>query len=147
MLDLVIRTTALLVSAWAATALARRSSAATRYLIWHSAIVAVLAAPLLLPVAPTFNVPGLRAATAMAAEFIGFAAATESAQRSAVAGPPSSFPSDSNPSSADRAFSNQGAGAVQPIAFGTLVRLLWLPGSILLALWFLIGWIQLAWSI
>jgi len=52
-----IRATVLLVAAWLATHLLRRASAATRHLIWTSAIAGVLALPILSGVVPVWSVP------------------------------------------------------------------------------------------
>jgi beta-lactamase regulating signal transducer with metallopeptidase domain len=57
LLSFALRATVLLVGAWAATKLLRQASAATRHLIWTSAIAGVLALPLLTYVMPAWNVP------------------------------------------------------------------------------------------
>jgi beta-lactamase regulating signal transducer with metallopeptidase domain len=46
MIELVVRTSLLLAFAWAASRLLTRATAATRHLLWHCAVIAVLAAPL-----------------------------------------------------------------------------------------------------
>jgi beta-lactamase regulating signal transducer with metallopeptidase domain len=55
--DAVLKATALLVVAWLASLLFRRSSAAMRHLVWTVALVGSLALPLLLPVVPRWSVP------------------------------------------------------------------------------------------
>jgi len=57
LLSFTIRATVLLFGAWAATRVLRQASAATRHLIWSSAIAGVLALPLLGVVVPAWNVP------------------------------------------------------------------------------------------
>ena len=51
------RATVILLVAWGATALLRRASAATRHMIWTTAIAGVLALPLITYVVPAWNVP------------------------------------------------------------------------------------------
>jgi len=57
-----MRATVLLAGAWIATKLLRRASAATRHLIWTTAIAGVLALPLLSVVVPAWDVPLLSVA-------------------------------------------------------------------------------------
>lgn len=59
-LDVVLRTSLLLVAACVAARLLRRAAPSTRHLLWHAAIMIVLLAPALAPLAPTFNVPMVR---------------------------------------------------------------------------------------
>ncbi len=56
-LDLILRTSALLLLAAALVRVLRTAAPATRHLVWHLAIVFVLLAPLVAPLAPTFRVP------------------------------------------------------------------------------------------
>ncbi len=64
MIELVVRTSLLLTFAWVVTRLLIRATAATRHLVWHCTIVAVLAAPLAsvmvpeMPILP--KVPGVQ---------------------------------------------------------------------------------------
>ena len=55
-----MRTSGLLLAALALTRLLRRATAATRHLVWHSAVIAVVLAPAMILVAPRFEltVPG-----------------------------------------------------------------------------------------
>src|SRR5688572_20901872 len=57
LLAFALRATVLLAGAWIASKLLRRASAATRHLIWTTAIAGVLALPLLSVVVPAWNVP------------------------------------------------------------------------------------------
>ena len=57
LLAFALRATVILAGAWAATVLLRRASAATRHMIWTSAIAGVLALPLLSVALPAWNVP------------------------------------------------------------------------------------------
>jgi bla regulator protein blaR1 len=63
MIELVVRTSLLLAFAWVVTRLLTRATAATRHLVWHCTIVAVLAAPLASAIVPKMpilpKVPGL----------------------------------------------------------------------------------------
>jgi beta-lactamase regulating signal transducer with metallopeptidase domain len=52
MVELALRSTAILGAAWLLTRLMPRATAATRHLVWHAAMAAALAAPLVTPLAP-----------------------------------------------------------------------------------------------
>jgi beta-lactamase regulating signal transducer with metallopeptidase domain len=56
-LELIARTSAILLAGSGLAALLRRAAPSTRHLVWHFAIVATLLAPLLAPLAPNFRVP------------------------------------------------------------------------------------------
>src|SRR6187401_98096 len=56
-LDLLARTSAILIAASLIAALLRRAAPATRHLVWHFSIVTVLLAPMLIGLAPTVMVP------------------------------------------------------------------------------------------
>ena len=55
--ELIARTSAILLAGGLLAALLGRGAPSTRHLVWHCAIVAVLLAPLVAPLAPTFAVP------------------------------------------------------------------------------------------
>ena len=50
--ELALRSTAILAAAWLLTRLMPRATAATRHLVWHAAVIATLAAPVVAPIAP-----------------------------------------------------------------------------------------------
>jgi beta-lactamase regulating signal transducer with metallopeptidase domain len=56
-LELIARTSAILLAGGGLTALLRRAAPSTRHLVWHFAIVAVLLAPVVGPIAPNIPVP------------------------------------------------------------------------------------------
>jgi beta-lactamase regulating signal transducer with metallopeptidase domain len=58
-LELVARTSAVLISASILAALLRRAAPSTRHLVWHISIVVVLLAPAIMALAPTITVPGV----------------------------------------------------------------------------------------
>lgn len=58
-LNLILRTSVLLAAAAIIARLLRHAAPATRHLLWHTAIVLVLLAPALAPMAPTFRVPNM----------------------------------------------------------------------------------------
>jgi beta-lactamase regulating signal transducer with metallopeptidase domain len=58
-LDLIARTSAILLTAWSVAATLRRAAPSTRHLVWHLAIVIVLLAPAIMALAPTITVPGV----------------------------------------------------------------------------------------
>jgi beta-lactamase regulating signal transducer with metallopeptidase domain len=55
--DLIVRTSAILLTAWSVAALLRRAAPSTRHLVWHISIVIVLLAPAIMVLAPTITVP------------------------------------------------------------------------------------------
>jgi beta-lactamase regulating signal transducer with metallopeptidase domain len=58
-LEIIFRTSALLLAAAALVALLRRAAPSTRHLVWHLAIITVILAPVLAPLAPAIAVPGV----------------------------------------------------------------------------------------
>jgi len=58
-LELVARTSAVLISASILAALLRRAAPSTRHLVWHISIVVVLLAPAIMALAPAITVPGV----------------------------------------------------------------------------------------
>lgn len=62
-IELIVRTTAVLLLAVVVTGLLRRAAPSTRHMVWHFAIVAVLFAPILGPLAPRITVPGIPTAS------------------------------------------------------------------------------------
>src|SRR6266508_939933 len=52
MIDLVVRMSVILAVTWIASRLLIRATAATRHLLWHGALIAVLLAPLVAPLVP-----------------------------------------------------------------------------------------------
>jgi beta-lactamase regulating signal transducer with metallopeptidase domain len=65
LLAFALRATILLLAAWAATRLMRRASAATRHLVWTSAVAGVLALPVIGVIAPEWTVPVISVAAKM----------------------------------------------------------------------------------
>lgn len=59
-LNVILRTSLLLAAAGIIARLLRHAAPSTRHLLWHTAIVLVLLAPALAPLAPTFEVPMVR---------------------------------------------------------------------------------------
>ena len=66
MFELALRTTAILLVAWIVARMLARATAATRHLVWHSAILAVLVAPVAGPLAPRFDLPAAAALVSVA---------------------------------------------------------------------------------
>ncbi|HUQ86095.1 MAG TPA: M56 family metallopeptidase [Vicinamibacterales bacterium] len=58
-IELIARTSAVLVASAALVATLRKAAASTRHLVWHLSIVIVLLAPFLIAVAPPITVPGV----------------------------------------------------------------------------------------
>src|SRR5438270_9270455 len=95
LLSFAIRATVLLLGAWVATRALRRASAATRHLIWASAVAGVLALPILAAIVPVWNVPVISIAATADRPFESIAAPA-TLKRDANASPASRSP-QSNP--------------------------------------------------
>ncbi|MEW6320417.1 MAG: M56 family metallopeptidase [Acidobacteriota bacterium] len=129
-LELVLRTSALLVVVWALTRAMPRLTAATRHRLWHGALLVVLAAPLLQAVVPPIR---FDVGTANGPAAWGIVPAT-GADPAAL--PPAGSPGAANASAVDAAsaaFATLGAvaSAVDDVA---------LMGSLAVVAWFGVGW-------
>lgn len=69
-LDLLARTSLILIAATLIAALLRRAAPSTRHLVWHLAIVIVLLAPILISLAPTITVPAVPGVPAVPSGFV-----------------------------------------------------------------------------
>jgi beta-lactamase regulating signal transducer with metallopeptidase domain len=140
MLELAIRSTVVLAVAWLTTAVLRRASAATRHLVWHLALVAILVLPLATPLTPRFQLPWLNLLSeTLQAPF----ASLDDKNAGPRDGPGIAEPRPSSASSYDSA-STQKARRPQPAAGARAAagaRYVWLAGTFLLGLWFAAGWI------
>jgi beta-lactamase regulating signal transducer with metallopeptidase domain len=58
-LELIVRTSAILISGGALAALLRRAASSTRHLVWNVTIIIVLLAPVLILLAPNFTIPAV----------------------------------------------------------------------------------------
>jgi beta-lactamase regulating signal transducer with metallopeptidase domain len=135
MFEIALRSTAILVVAWAVTQTLRRATAATRHLVWHSAIVAILAAPVLSPVAPKFNMPGMSGISNRPFVLQG-RMNVEPGSRESI-----------SPAATSGTFATPDAfGTVSTFAapgtLSTLGTLVWSAGSVLLSLWFALAWVS-----
>jgi beta-lactamase regulating signal transducer with metallopeptidase domain len=133
MLELALRTSAILLTAGAMCVVLRRAAAATRHLVLHGAVVAVLLAPLLLAVTPTFDLP----VGALGFDLVRFAPAAADAVRQ-------SQPVQAASSLNDAIALGSGAPPVQTIGltWTRLVLATWVTGAVLCAVWFVLGWIR-----
>jgi beta-lactamase regulating signal transducer with metallopeptidase domain len=128
-LDLLLRTSVLLLAALVVTRSLPRATAATKHLIWHTAIVAVLLAPAMLLVAPRFEiaVPGWMSAS------------IETPQpATALSGSEAAAPCDS----ASGCGPHPTSATPQLDAIMTTVR----TGSWIVGAWFLLGWLLSGWQ-
>ncbi len=137
-MDLALRTAVILAVAWTFARLLSRATAATRHLVWHLAIVAVLAAPLLTPLAPKFRVP--QVPEALTVPDVRLLEALREGPRklhdtrtSGTASIPGTASTLSTPGT--------------PGTLGTLGTLIWPAGSAAFALWFACGWLLTAVSV
>ena len=126
-LELLARTSAILMAAAVIAALLRRAAPSTRHLVWHCAIVAVLAAPFLAPLAPAINIPAVPGVTWVPAVPRGIVL-------NAV---PSSIESTVEPRTIGTQ-PNDALGTLGTIGtFGTVAT----AGSLLVATWFAFCWL------
>jgi beta-lactamase regulating signal transducer with metallopeptidase domain len=130
MLELAVRSTVILGVAWAAALLLRRASAATRHLVWHAAVVAVLAAPLLAPLTPSVPVPVLHEIVTVPRRVV-----------ASVAGAPITSSSATPDVQASQAAKPLSPTTESPLAAATRVASsVWAIGSAALLVWFAAGW-------
>ena len=140
MLDLALRTTGILIMAWAAHVTLRRASAATRHLVLHAAVIAVLVAPVLAPIAPSFEVPVLTTladASAAGVERMARETLLDRIPSRSVSAPSSAG------TSTTAAVTLRSIAAYEPNA-SMLLAIVWLLGSAACAAWFALGWMAAA---
>ena len=116
-LELVARTSAILLASSVIAALLRRAAPSTRHLVWHFAIVAVLLTPFLAPLAPTIKVPWVPE----------------------VPGVPKGFVLNAVPSSIEPIVEPVTGGTQQNDAFGTLGTIATF-GTAVIGAWVLFCW-------
>ncbi len=131
MTDLILRTSVLLVSAWLASRLLTRATAATRHLLWHAVVVAVLAAPVLGRLAPEIRLPV--ADQWLDHTFVSSIAAPLRGQRLPAPLPATNVTRDSPSSVRDVPRAATRATGGELAAAGAIT---WLAGSLLMFLWF-----------
>ena len=125
--ELALRSTLILTVAWLVARALGRATAATRHLVWHSAVVSVLLAPLLAPVVPKFTVPAM---PGLAVSEPGAGTGPAASTTMAAGHPPTS-----NPGTAVGSRSTPGSFAVAtPSTYVTL-------GTVAALLWFACGWL------
>jgi beta-lactamase regulating signal transducer with metallopeptidase domain len=144
MLDVAVRPALILGLAWVVARCLSRATPATRHLVWHSGVIAALAAPLLIPLAPKFEVASLPPSSTFTSELVSTfsnhlnslnvsgAASTSTLGTPSTPGAPGTLTT-----SGTRTLGTQGT-------LGTLALLFWLAGSALVAAWFVAGWILTA---
>ncbi len=131
-LDLLLRTSALLLAALVLTRLLSRATAATRHLIWHAAILAVLLAPAMILVAPRFEL----ALPTWVGDSVQPPAGGQSARNFEVV------------ASCDRSTGNgcpPSEIARNPIGLELIARIA-RAGTWILGAWFLLGWLASGWQ-
>ena len=111
LLAFAIRATVLLLAAWLATRMLRRASAATRHLIWASAVAGVLTLPVLAAVVPAWNVPVISIAANVDRPLESITAPA-TPKRATNAGPTSSWPQP-NPVTPSPTVKREGVATVQ----------------------------------
>jgi beta-lactamase regulating signal transducer with metallopeptidase domain len=135
MLELALRSTAVLAAAWLLIRVMPRATAATRHLIWHMALAATVLAAL----ASIANVPKVRVVPRMPAALAPMVPDALSAQATQVARAldvlSTPLPGSPSESPASRIL----AGDTRPVSatVGTLSTL----GTLAVSLWFLAGWV------
>lgn len=132
-LDLLLRTSALLLAPLVVTRVLRRARAATRHLIWHGAVIAVLLAPAAVLITPRFTIA--------VPEWINTSfASLQIAQPPVVRLP-------QTPACQSSAASECAPTQVQSTSAG-LDAIAWLArgGTSILLAWFVLGWLASGWQ-
>jgi len=131
MLELGLRTTAILAAAWLIVRMMPNATAATRHLVWHATFVAVLAAPALAPIAPSWSLPVFTFTVSRpSSEEQGIERQAQTLQQTVLDILPLPLPQGSNTTRVD--------GAATPF------RLVWLAGAMIAFAWFTCGWMAAA---
>jgi beta-lactamase regulating signal transducer with metallopeptidase domain len=131
-LDLFLRTSGLLLAALILTHLLSRATAATRHLIWHTAIVAVLLAPAIILVTPRFEIG---VPTWISASLESPAVRQSSTESEVVAPCDSSTASGCLP----------GEIRLNALGLGLIARFA-RAGTWIVGAWFLLGWLASGWQ-
>lgn len=145
-IDLAVRPALILATAWMATRCLRRATPATRHLVWHAAVIAALAAPLLAPLTPKFGVTSLPQAgpAALTSDVVNMLVQQFEASPTpkSTSGTPST-PSTPGTSTASTSTSGTSTPGTQGTSgtLGTLISLFYFTGSVTVATWFAIGWL------
>jgi beta-lactamase regulating signal transducer with metallopeptidase domain len=129
-LDLLMRTSGMLLAALAFTRLLRRATAATRHLVWHSAVIAVVLAPAMILVAPRFELT--------VPEWFSASLALPAVEQA-----PAAFGRATPCDAADGCLPMEIAlDSIRLDSIATLAR----AGTWILGGWFLLGWLASGWQ-
>ena len=142
MVDLAVRPALILGLAWLAARCLSRATPATRHLVWHSAVIAALVAPVLIPLAPKFEVASLLPSSTFTSQLVSaFSSQLNGLNASGAASTPST--SGTLSTSSTSTLGTPGTPGT-PGTLDRLAPLFWLTGSALVAAWFVAGWILTA---
>jgi beta-lactamase regulating signal transducer with metallopeptidase domain len=133
-MELVLRTSAILAVAWLCSRVMTRASAATRHLVWHTAILTVVVAPIIAPIAPQFALPRLGAAVQEIERWLGPYGGAPARERGVES--QAMHSSQASPG-LRRGDSMSGGSDTWPHAFASF----WTAGALMTAVWFGVGWI------
>lgn len=125
-MELILRTSFVLLAAWIGSKLLWRAAAATRHLLWHAALLVVLAAPLLTPLVPRIALPGLGEASASVEAGIARALQANEMGPAAEGAPRQSSMPDANGRSG--------------VTWTSLAWWGWSAGTLIVGLWFAMSW-------
>lgn len=137
MIELSLRVTMILGVAWLVARVLHRATAATRHLVWHCAILAALAAPILGPVIPKFELPALPLTVHVTSPASGVISI---GSQDAVRGDSFAIERSVDGESATRR-------ELTIEAISAASAYLWPIGAAILMSWFLIGWLATALSL
>jgi beta-lactamase regulating signal transducer with metallopeptidase domain len=136
MLDVALRSAVILAAAWLLTKSLTRGTAATRHLVWHASLLAVLMAPALSVVAPEIAVPGIPALPGVVG-----VPAVDTVATHGQTGTPSAGARGTSISTLGGRTTIARAPAIGPATLGALA---WAAGSAGLLVWFALGWLATA---
>ena len=141
MLQLSVRSAVILAVAWLASRLLTRASAATRHLVWHAAILAVLAAPLATPFVPRVSVRMPDAIHELTRTLV---SRVEGGQGSAFDVRSAFVDGIAATTTAPSGAAGLASDAIARTNRDSVVTSAWLAGSLAIALWFFTGWLLAA---
>jgi len=133
MVDLAVRPALILAFAWLVTRCLSKATPATRHLVWHTAVIAVLAVPILLPLTPKFVAP-----IPLSAEKASEIVATLAQRLDYV--PSTQSTSGTSRTSSTLGTSTPGTPGTSGTR-GTLIPLFYFLSSLIVVAWFASGWL------
>ena len=138
MIELTLRSTAILAGAWLLTRALPRATAATRHLVWHGALVAIVAAPILSPIVPRIPLP----IPAIADTLVPRATAWISAVGAVPSSSRATFTANDDAAIPDRASIPAAHRTPSPQTTSVPLGSVMVVGTVATGLWFVLSWLM-----